>query len=186
LKNGGSVEMAFKKQELLENLLLFREQSGRFPTSKDFKQKSIQPSKNVYYRQFGSLKEAINQAEALEDGTLVIHDEQDEDRIRDEVKKQKFRCPFCGGTTNKVREYYSTLTIILSSRLINRLKSNNHGSYSDGVLDCICDVFGCENPVVRKKLALEGYLGKYDKRVERIARDSVKKKNGVEGVHADE
>jgi hypothetical protein len=163
--------MAFKKQELLENLLSFREENGRFPTSKDFKQKSIRPSKNVYYRHFGSLKEAFNQAEALDGGSLAIQDESDEDRIRDEVRREKFRCPFCGGTTNKVKEYYSSLTIILSSRLINRLKSNHEGSYSEGVMDCICDVFGPENPVVRKKLVLEGYLEKFEKRFEERVAD---------------
>jgi hypothetical protein len=178
--------MAFKKQELLENLLLFREENGQFPTSKDFKQKSIQPSKNVYYRHFGSLKEAINQAKALEDGSLVIQDEQDTDRIREEVRREKFQCPFCGRPVSKINECYSSLTVILSSRFINRLKSNNKGSYSEGVMDCICDAFGPENPVMRKKLAREGYLAKYDKRVESMAKDSVKPKNCVEGVHADE
>jgi hypothetical protein len=158
--------MAFKKQELLEKLLLFREENGRFPSSKDFKQKSIQPSKNVYYRHFGSLKEAVNQAEALEGGNSVIQDGPENDRIRNEVRKERFRCPFCGGTTNRVKEYHSSLTIILSSRLINRLKANNEGSYSEGVMDCICDVFGTVNPVIRKKLALESYLEKYGKRHE--------------------
>jgi hypothetical protein len=177
--------MTFKKQELLENLLLFREKNGRFPTSKDFKQKSIQASKNVYYRHFGSLKEACNQADALEDGGLVIQDEKDEDRIRNEVRKEKYQCPFCGRPVSKINECYSSLTAILSSRFVNRLKSNNDGTYAEGVLDCICDVFGTENPTIRKKLALEGYLGKYDKRIERMAKDSVKE-NNVEGVNADE
>jgi len=77
-----------------------------------------------------------------------------------------FQCPFCGNYATDAREYYSSLTQIISMRLTGLLQSNNGQDYSDGVMDCIYKVFGTKNMAVRRVLAAAGYLEKFEQRYE--------------------
>lgn len=84
-----------------------------------------------------------------------------------------FQCWFCGKHTTGINEYYSSLTVVLLTRFINLLKSNNGQDYFEGVMDCIHAVFGRDNPTMRKALMLTGYLetfgqryGKMDENIE--------------------
>ena len=150
--------MAYSKQGLIENLVSFKREHGQFPTHSDFKNRIITPSRNVYYRKFGSMEEAIKQAELYEKGDLFIEDEPDQKPTRSIRQDKGAQCPFCGNQIRGTEEFYSSFTRILIMRFMDRLKSSNGDSYSDGVLDCIKDVFGIDNLVVRRELAVAGYL----------------------------
>ena len=84
--------MAYQKKDLLERLVKFKETYGRLPSHSDFKAGIISPSKNVYYRQFGSMEEAINQAKAYERGELDFEDEAEISKVRSEIRKDGFQC----------------------------------------------------------------------------------------------
>ena len=156
--------MAYQKEVLLKNLLSFEEENGHYPTHQDWEDKSITPSKGVYYRTFGSMEEAIRQAELYKRGELVIEDRK-RNRSTDFPEKQKrVRCLTCGQYVRNIGEYFDTLPKILSGRFINLLNSNNGQTYFDGVMDSIHAVFGTKNPVIRTHLELVGYLEKYEEK----------------------
>jgi hypothetical protein len=153
--------MAYKRQELIEQLLGFKAQHGRFPTRKDFDLKRIQTSKNAYYRAFGSLEKAIQQAECWERGELDLAEETTR---RPVDKKPSSRCPFCGGAVKDVNDYYDTLPLIIVSRFAKLLSAPNGSNYSDAVLDCLLAIFGRYNKYLRAALLKEGLLDRFDAR----------------------
>ena len=75
-----------------------------------------------------------------------------------------FQCSFCGNHISGANEYYSTLTKIISTRLINLAKSVNDQSYCDGVLDSLSRIFGPEKSTVRRELEAAGLLERFDQR----------------------
>jgi hypothetical protein len=156
--------MSYSKEKLLESLIKFKDEYGYYPTRKDFRAKRITPSKNVFYRLFGSTENAFKQAEAYEKGELVIEEEKKRKVKRPIKEKGGFCCPFCGNYTNNAEEYYSSLETILTIRFLDLLKSSNGQGYFEGVMDCIYAVFGLENSTVRQELRSAGYLEQFDQR----------------------
>jgi len=156
--------MAYKKKELIERLVKFKDEYGRLPSHSDFKAGQFSPSKNVYYRHFGSIEEAAKQAEAYERGELEFEDEAEISKVRSGMKKDGFRCRFCGGRVSNSVAYYSQLTDIIIHRFIDLLDLNNKESHYQGVLDSIYAVFYSENPYVLRELAKSGHLENFVKR----------------------
>ena len=154
--------MSYSKKELIEALIEFKNEYGRYPTRQDFKAKKVTPSKNTFYRGLGSMENAIKQAELYVDGELIIEDEREIKSIKAVSKKGGFQCAFCGNYTNGADEYYSSMAKILAMRFIKLLKSSKGQNYFDGVMDCIYEVFGGENPVMRKALRSAGYLETFE------------------------
>ena len=110
------------------------------------------------------MQNAIKQAELYEKGDLTIKDEREIKSVKPISKKGGFQCPFCGNYASGAEGYYSSLATILAKRFTNLLKSNNGQSYFDGVIDCILAVFGGDNRVMRRALALERLLEKFEQR----------------------
>lgn len=156
--------MAYSEQELLKRLGTFRKEHGRYPSHSDFKNRVITPSRNVYYRKFGTMENVIKQAELYGRGDLSLEDEQDQKHKRSIRQEKGSTCFFCGNQIRDLEEYYSNLTRILIMRFIERLESDNGDSYFNAVLDCIHDVFGNDNRFIRQKLAAAGYLDKFERR----------------------
>ena len=156
--------MSYKKHELIESLLRFKQENGRFPSRKDFQMGSIGPGKSTFYRAFGSIENAINRAIAIENGELVIDDKNNSAKIRSKTLPGGMQCPFCGGLVDRISEFYSSLVVVLSSRFIGLLKSGNEKTYADGVLDCINAVFGPANPVIKNALLKAGFASLFENR----------------------
>ncbi len=155
--------MPYSKQELIEALIEFKNEYGRYPTRKDFKAKKITPSKNTFYRVFGSMENAIKQVELYEKGELIPEDEREIKSIKAVSKKGGFQCAFCGNYTNDADKYYSSMAITLSMRFIKLLKSRKGQGPFDGVMDSIYyAVFGGKNPVMRGALRSAGYLETFE------------------------
>ncbi len=108
----------------------------------------------------------------------------DEERVIEEAEQPKkkrtrlaakkhtgFQCSFCGNYTTGINEYYSSLTVVLLTRFMKLLKSNSGQSYFEGVIDCIHAVFGRDNPSMRTKLKLEGYLDAFEQRHGKMEED---------------
>jgi hypothetical protein len=140
--------MAYDRKELLERMLKFRNDQGRYPRHSDFKTGLFSPSKNVYYRHFESMEDAVNQTEAYERSELDLEDEADTSKVRSGMKNEGFQCLFCGSKVSNPEAFYSQLTNILINRFINLLNSENGESHYQGVLDCIYAVFGDDNPLI--------------------------------------
>jgi len=83
-------------------------------------------------------------------------------------KKGGFQCAFCGNYKHDADEYYSSMARILSMRFIKLLKSSKGQNYFDGVMDCIYEVFGGKNPVIREALRSAGYLETFEKQFQII------------------
>ncbi|MQY60235.1 hypothetical protein GH153_00110 [bacterium] len=83
-------------------------------------------------------------------------------------KKGGFQCWLCGNYTNNADRYYSGQARILSMRFIKLLKSNKGQNYFDGVMDCIYEVFGGKNPVMREALRSAGYLETFEQQFQII------------------
>lgn len=156
--------MSYTKREMLEKLIEFKNEHGHYPARKDFDAKNGLPSRNTTYRKFGSIENAVKQAELFERGEQVIEDEQERKSIKPLSSARGFQCPFCGNYTTNADEYYSGLTTIIINRFIGLLNSNNEQSYSDGVMDCIYKAFGLKNLTVRNALKEAGYIEKFDQR----------------------
>ena len=75
-----------------------------------------------------------------------------------------FQCPFCGNFVTGATEYYSTLTRIITSRLINLAQSSDIKIYCDAVLDSLYQIFGPENRSLRIALDKAGLLQRFEKR----------------------
>lgn len=164
--------MAYSEQQLLECLNAFKKENDRYPTHSDFKNGDITPSKNVYYRRFGNMENAIEQAERYENGDLIL-----EEKTRGPIKifiatKGTFQCPFCGSWTSGLEEFHSSLTIILSMRFVSILKATKEECCFNQVLDCIYSVFGFDNPTIRRELAFLGYLRKFEARFCKVVKDA--------------
>lgn len=149
---------------MIENLIGFKSEYGHYPTRRDFKSKKITPSKNTYYRVFDNIENAIRQVELYEKGELATENEREIKSVRPISKKGEFQCPFCGNWTSGIEKYHSSLTTILKMRFLDLLNSKSRQCCAESMMDCIHAVFGRENPTIRKALALEGYLEKYDQR----------------------
>ena len=160
--------MSYSKKELIEVLIEFKNDYGCYPTRQDFKAKKITPSKNTFYRVFGSMENAIKQAELYEKGELIPEDEREIKSIKAVSKKGGFQCAFCGNYTNGADGYYSSMAKILAMRFIKLLKSNKGQNYFDGVMDCIYGVFGGKNPVIREALRSAGYLETFEQQFQII------------------
>jgi hypothetical protein len=156
--------MAYSKKELLEELIEFNDEYGRFPTRQDFSSKKIAPGKSTYYRVFGSMDNAIKQAELYKTGEIEIEDEQKKNIARAINNKSNLRCFVCGNYVENYMEYHETFNKIVSARFINLLKSSNGQSYLDGVMGSIHAVWGPRNPVVTRALLNAGYLKEYKQR----------------------
>ncbi len=84
-------------------------------------------------------------------------------KTRNSVRKRTgFECPFCGNDTSKPREYFSSLAEILTYRFLKLLNTENRIEYIHGVLDCIYEVFGSQNRIMRRRMERAGFLEKYD------------------------
>ena len=153
--------MSYSAQEILEKLIEYKKKHGHYPTRSDFKNKNGLPSKNTIYRQFGTIENAVKQAVLFERGELNV-EEVERKSIKPISKKGGFRCPFCGNYTSNAEKYYSSLTIILTTRLTDLLKSKTRPCCTESVMDCIQKVFGTKNLVVRKVLNDIGCLEKFD------------------------
>jgi hypothetical protein len=156
--------MSYKKNELIESLLQFKQENGRFPSRKDFQMGRVGPGKSTFYRAFGSIENAISRAVALEKGEIVIDDKNNSTKIRSKTLPGGMQCPFCGGLVDRISEFYSSLVVILSSRFIGLLKLGNGQTYADGVLDCISAVFGPTNPVIKNALLKAGFISLFENR----------------------
>lgn len=156
--------MSYKENELIESLLHFKQENGRFPSRKDFQMGSVGPGKSTFYRAFGSIENAISRAVALEKGELVIDYKNNSKKISSKTLPGGMQCPFCGGLVDRISEFYSSLVVVLSSRFIGLLKSGNEQTYADGVLDCISAVFGPINPVIKNALLKAGFLSLFEDR----------------------
>jgi len=152
--------VAYKKQELIKELLDFKDQFERFPSRKDFELKRIKPSKNAFYRAFGSPEKAIQQAERWEKGDEVPFEEP---KRLSPAKKTSFQCRFCGSSVSDLNAYYNTLPQIMVLRYLDLLRKNDGGTYSDAVLDCLNVVFR-NNKYMRNALYKEGFLDQFDRR----------------------
>jgi len=80
------------------------------------------------------------------------------------MEQSGFQCSFCGGFSTKPKQYYSSLTTILSMRFTGLLEANTGETYADGVLDCINAVFGVANIQVRTELDDAGLLQAFEER----------------------
>jgi len=156
--------MSYKKHELLESLLRFKQENGRFPSVKDFQLGSISPGRSTFYRTFGSIEKAVGCAVAFDNGTLEIEEENKRAKTHSKPVQGRMACPFCGGLVDYISEYYSSLVSIISSRFINLLKLAKGKTYVDGILDCIHAVFGPENPVIKNALLKAGSLNMFEDR----------------------
>ena len=156
--------MSYSKQELIENLIGFKEEYGRVPTRQDFNAGRIKPSKTTYYRTFGSIEDAVKQAELYRRGELVAEDKREIRSVKAVSKKGEFQCAFCGNYTSDVERYHSNLAKIIAMRFINFLKSNKGQDYYDAVMDCIHAVFGGNNPIMKEELVSAGYLDAFEQR----------------------
>ncbi len=164
--------MAYSEQQLLEYLNVFNQENGRYPTHSDFKNGGISPSKNVYYRRFGGMENAIEQAERYENGDLIFEEKKGGATKILKTTKGTFQCPFCGSWKSRIDEYYSSLTIRLSMRLVDLLESAEDECCFNQVLDCIYAVFGFENSAIRRKLEILGYLRTYEERFCKDVKDA--------------
>ena len=149
---------------MLDRLVAFKQKNGRYPTHTDFRHGNITPSKNVYYRNFEKMENAIEEAKHYENGDLILDEQKLKQPKKFKPTEGSFQCPFCGSWAKKSEEYYSSLTTILISRFLKLLSSHDGDTHSNGVLDCIYAVFGNENPSVRKALTSAGYLEKFQER----------------------
>ena len=156
--------MSYKKQDLIESLLRFKQENGRFPTRQDYHKGNSLPGKSTFYRAFGSIENAIGRAAACEKGELVIEDKNNTTISRSRSVPGGMQCPFCGGLVDRISEFYSSLVVVLSSRFIGLLKSGNEKTYADGVLDCINAVFGPANPVINNALLKAGFASLFENR----------------------
>ena len=156
--------MSYKRQELIESLLRFKQDNGRFPSRKDFQASTVGPGHNAFYRQFGSMENAIAQALACEKGELIVNGTGSRKGNRSKPIPGGMDCPFCGGHVDQISPYYSSLVIILSSRFVSLLKSTNGRTYTDGVLDCILAVFGPANPAMKNALGKAGLISLFKDR----------------------
>jgi hypothetical protein len=156
--------MSYKKNELIESLLQFKQENGRFPSRQDFQMGRVGPGKSTFYRAFGSIENAIGRAIACEKGEIVIEDKNSTTRSRSRSVPGGMQCPFCGGLVDRISEFYSSLVVVLSSRFIGLLKSRNGQTYADGVLDCISAVFGPTNPVIKNALLKAGFISLFENR----------------------
>ena len=156
--------MSYKRNELLESLLRFKLENGRFPSGKDFQLGSISPGRSTFYRVFGSIERAVGRALAYENGALEIEGKNNYAKPPSKPVSGKMACPFCGGLVDRISEYYSSLVDILSSRFIALLQSANGKTYIEGILDCIHAVFGPGNPVLRKALHKSDFLSQFEDR----------------------
>lgn len=166
------LKVAYSKKELIERLIEFKSKYGRYPTRKDFNAKKITPSKTTFYRFFRSVEDANKKAELYGRGELTLEDEQEIKPIKSVSKKGSFPCPFCGNLTSGSDKHYSTMTKTIAMRFINLLKSKDEQSDFNTVMDCIHEVFGRGNPVMREALRLAEYLEKFEKRYEEEEQDS--------------
>lgn len=165
----------YSKNDLIKALIAFKEKhEGKLPTKQDWKKGKMRPSLSTFYRRFESLNDALKEADkfnSVREFEAKISENNEERlpskkrRLKSAPKQQSgFRCPFCGAYTCNADNRYSSLTIILIMRFKDLLNSNNGGSYSEGVFDCIYKVFGVENQRVRLELKKAGYLEKFDQR----------------------
>lgn len=157
--------MAYTDRELIEELLEFKRANGRYPTRKDFIVKRISASKNAFYRAFGSVEKAAEQAERYERGELSFEEEGD---IRKAGKRppardeQGLRCVICGSRVSNLDRYYSSLLEHLLLRFGELLERENGGSYLEGVLSSLNAFFSPRREALRSMLRKKGLLEKYD------------------------
>jgi hypothetical protein len=156
--------MSYTDRELIEALLKFKQESGQFPSLRDFGARQNLPSKNTYYRAFGSLENAVDRAIAFDRGEPDNAGQIKHRNRQTRTISRGMECPFCGGFVDKISAYYSSLVSILSSRFVGLLKSANDNGYINGILDCIHAVFGPENPVIKNALLKAGFLGLFEDR----------------------
>lgn len=154
--------MSYSKQELIESLIEFKNEYGRYPTRKDFRAKKITPSKNVYYRAFRSMEKAIKQVELYGRGEFVFEEEQKTRHYS--VKRGKFICPFCGSDKQKPFDY-TTCEYIIRSRLIELLRKSENQYYSNAIFDCLVSIFGRGHTEVEQALKKAGFYAQYMERV---------------------
>jgi len=160
--------MAHNKKDLIEGVIRFKEKHDRYPTPKDWRDKLMTPDRNVYKRHFGKPEKIIQIAEAFERGDVSFdsNTSQLKTRAKAESKDTKgsgaFPCPYCGSTT-PVDGYHSTLKTIQTNRLIKRLKeANNDACRVMTIIDCMVDICGPQNEILRPELALLGYLETFE------------------------
>jgi hypothetical protein len=156
--------MAFSKKELLDRLVAFKQKNGRYPTHTDFRHGNITPSKNVYYRNFEKMENAIEEAKHYENGDLIFEEKKGGETKILKTTKGTFQCPFCGSWKSGIDEYCSSLTTIISMRFVDLLPPTEKECCFNQILDCIYAVFGVNNPIVKQKLQMAGYLRKFDER----------------------
>lgn len=164
--------MAYSKQEILEKLIEFKKNNDRYPNRKDFDTKNGLPGRNTVYRAFGSIENAIKQAELFEKGELIIEDDRERKSIQPISRKYRYQCAFCGNWIKDIVKYHSSLGRILTMKFTSLLSSNEGESYFEGVLDCLIKAFRPKNPIVEDELKRAGYWEMYEARVERSSQNT--------------
>lgn len=156
--------MSYSKQDLLDRLIAFKNEHNRYPTRQDFRSKKITPSKNVFYRIFGSMENTFKQAELFESGELVLEEKQ---KTRHTIsKKIGFSCPFCGSDIQKPFDYATCKTYIIL-RFVEHIKKNHaNKDYLNGIFDCMASVFGRDHRDVERAIGEAGFLKAYLNRQE--------------------
>jgi len=139
------------------------EEANKYKTVDEFDQKLEEEEKKrqikSYRRKFK--KESKGEQESPRDEEMIL---QKRRRKTAADKHIGFQCSFCGNHISGANEYYSTLTKIIYTRLINLAKSVNDQSYCDGVLDSLFMIFGPEKSAVRRELEVAGLLERFDQR----------------------
>lgn len=160
--------MSYSKQEMLEKLIEFKDEHGCFPKRKDLV--NGMPSKTTLYRVFGGLDKATQQAGLYEKGDLIFEDVEDNIRLKKSMKKQRgFPCAFCGNYTTNPIEYYSSMISNITSGSIKVLNFSSSPKHTNGALDIVLAVFGCNNSYVRGELDQAGYIDQFDERAKIMA-----------------
>ena len=154
--------MSYSKQDLLGNLIEFKKNYNRYPTTEDFETKKITPTRKAFYRKFGDMNKACEEADLFEKGELVFNQE---DKIS--RKSTKFRCPFCGSHLQEPFDY-ATCKHYIMMRFMELLKKDNNRDYSNAVFDCFLAVFGPGNLEAEDALRNEGFLKEYLERQKSI------------------
>lgn len=152
--------MSYSKQDLLGNLIEFKKNYNRYPTTEDFETKKITPTRKAFYRKFGNMKKAFEATDLFEKGELVFIQEDKFSR-----RSTPFRCPFCGSYLQKPFDY-ATCKHYIILRFMEFLNNNNKRDYSNAVFDCFLAVFGPGNLEAEDALRKGGFLKEYLERQE--------------------
>lgn len=137
----GVEQIQRRTDELAGRLNEFRIRYNHYPTHGDFKNKRITPSKPIFYKVFGDMKEAIRYAEDLWIRERFRPKKKRRGRLS-EKKQEGFACPCCGQAWKGVGDFYFTLREVMGEIL--SYMGENSESYQNVILGLLAFLFGTQ------------------------------------------